>query len=597
VNGFLVESKFLHKEIESLYPIGCILGAADAAMLSTRRAAEDVIDLTSDPGDDVATHGFAQDNSIGSSSSSSSSSSIDKAAAAATAAAASDMAFHRHEAAVIVNGPASTGFELPLRKFLPKVDWKKIQPIRGVSDVVRSDLVLSNSNNSSSSHSHNKADTQQLQREKGGSLEHGEKAGVKGNINSKFHVREKSGVVVEYPQPVPSLIVMNFLRKHFPSKRSFMEAFAGSNSSSSSRNPGGSSSRSSSAAPSNLLRAAINNSSISGANSFDSAMRDILMFQGTPLSSNSSSNLQTLDGAINNTNAMFFISDDTPNAQSTITSVINKQQPTMSASPGQQSKHSSGQVGGRGYARGKTVASVINNYPSQSLSSDPMNLSLSTGAAAATSAELSSMSGQVGPLQQQEQQQQQLMRMQGMQTGPRYALPFTSTATNIQPYMYHPNNQPTANAPSLLQPSSDSYQQASSHPPHQYAISMPPTVASSSSQGSSQPASVLNQQFQHVLATSSAAEGGGISSREAIHLERGVQFFFQSDRSSDNPFKPSVNDLALRFQMPYQLFNDSLKRCDFPFIHSFCMYVCFHSSVRSFMIFIYSIAETSETSS
>jgi len=63
VNGFLVESKFLHKEIESLYPIGCILGAADAAMLSTRRAAEDVIDLTSDPGDDVATHGFAQDNS------------------------------------------------------------------------------------------------------------------------------------------------------------------------------------------------------------------------------------------------------------------------------------------------------------------------------------------------------------------------------------------------------------------------------------------------------------------------------------------------------------------------------------------------------
>lgn len=397
---------------------------------------------------------------------------------------------------------------------------------------------------------------------------------MKGNINSKFHVREKSGVVVEYPQPVPSLIVMNFLRKHFPSKRSFMEAFAGSNSSSSSRNPGGSSSRSSSAAPSNLLRAAINNSSISGANSFDSAMRDILMFQGTPLSSNSSSNLQTLDGAINNTNAMFFISDDTPNAQSTITSVINKQQPTMSASPGQ--------VGGRGYARGKTVASVINNYPSQSLSSDPMNLSLSTGAAAATTAELSSMSGQVGPLQQQ--QQQQLMRMQGMQTGPRYSLPFTSTATNIQPYMYHPNNQPTANAPSLLQPSSDSYQQASSHPPHQYTISMPPTVASSSSQGSSQSASVLNQQFQHVLATSSTAEGGGISSREAIHLERGVQFFFQSDRSSDNPFKPSVNDLAVRFQMPYQLFNDSLKRCDFPFIHSFlyvCMYVFIRRCVRS----------------
>lgn len=573
MNGFLVDSKFLHKEIESLYPIGCILGAADAVMLSTRRAAEDVIDLTSDPGDDVATHahGFAQDSSSGgSSSSSSSSSSIDKAVAtAATAAAASDMAFHRHEAAVIINGPASTGFELPLRKFLPKVDWKKIQPIRGVSDVVRSDLVLSNS---SSSHSHNKADTQQLQREKGGSLEHGEKAGVKGNINSKFHVREKSGVVVEYPQPVPSLIVMNFLRKHFPSKRSLLEAFAGSSSNNSSRNPGGSSSRSSIATSSNLLRAAINNSSISGANSFDSAMRDVLMFQGTPLSSNSS-HLQTLDCAINSTNAMFFNSDDTPNAQSTITSVVNKQQPTISASPGQQSKQSSGQVGGRGYARGKTVASVINHHPSQSLSSDPMNLSLSTGAVA-TTAELSSMFGLVDP---QQQQQQQLMRMQGMQTGPRYALPFTSTATNIQPYMHHPNNQPTTNAPSLLQPSSDSYQQA-----HQYAISMLPTVALSSSQGSSQSASVLNQQFPHVLTTSSAAEGGGVSSREAIHLERGVQFFFQSDRSSDNPFKPSVNDLAVRFQMPYQLFNDSLKRCDFPFIHSF-FFVCMYSFVCAFV--------------
>ena len=570
MNGFLVESKFLHKEIESLYPIGCILGAADAAMLSTRRAAEDVIDLTSDPGDDVATHDFPQDSSnsssnsnssSSSSSSNSSSSSIDKAVTTATST-ASDMAFHRHEAAVIINGPASTGFELPLRKFLPKVDWKKIQPIRGVSDVVRSDLVLSN-NSSSSSHSHNKTDTQQPQKEKGGSLEHGEKTGVKGNINSKFHVREKSGIVVEYPQPVPSLIVMNFLRKHFPSKRPFMEAFAGSSSNNnSSRNPGGSSSRSSStAASSNLLRAAINNSSISGANSFDSAMRDVLMFQGIPLPSNSSSNSQILDCAINSTNAMYFNSDDTPNAQSTITSVVSKQQPTISASPGQQSKQSSGQVGGRGYARGKTVASVINHHPSQSLSSDPMNLSLSTGAVA-TTAELSSMSGQVGP-----QQQQQLMRMQGMQTGSRYALPFTSTATNIQPYMHHPNNQPTTNAPSLLQPSSDSYQQASSHPPHQYAISVLPTVASSSSQGNFQSASVLNQQFQHVLATSSAAEGGGVSSREAIHLERGVQFFFQSDRSSDNPFKPSVNDLAVRFQMPYQLFNDSLKRCDFPFIY------------------------------
>ena len=548
-------------------------------MLSTRRAAEDVIDLTSDPEDDVVTHILAQDSSNGSggsSSSSGSSDSTDKAVAAAAAAAA-DMAFHRHQAAVIVNGPSSTGFELPLSKFLPKVDWKKIHPIRTASDLARSDYVLSNngSNKSSSSHSHSKTHTQQQQLQRaGGSLEYGEKAGVKGNINSKFHVREKSGAVVEYPQPVPSLIVMNFLRKHFPNKRSFMEAFAASSSNSSSnssrgvgmaaaaaamlplsksnsRNAGGSSS---SSASSHLLRAALSNSS---ANSFDSAMHDILMFQGIPLSTHSSSHLQTLDGAINrsssSSNAMFFLSDDIPNAQSTAASTLmvdKQQQPTITVSAGnmggksQQSKQSSGQVGGRMYAR---------DYPSQSLSSDPLNLS-----------ELSSMSVH--------QQQQQLMMMQGMQaTGLRYAPPFSSTVGNIQPYMQHTNSQPTTNAPSLLQSSSDSYQQASSH---QYAVSMQPTAAAaaSSSQGSSQS---LNQ-LQYVLTTTSgaavtSADGGAPSretiQREAIHLERSVQFFFQSDRSSDNPFKPSVNDLAVRFLMPYQLFNDSLKRCDFAFIH------------------------------